>query len=152
MATVIVEAEKVIARPVDVVRAQFMDMEHHAAAGVHADLEVSNVRLHDHGCRFTGRRRVFGRLQEDEIELSRGSDGSVMLRSVAGSNPGLLITQAFDPVGDDRTRVRATVELPVAGILRLLRPLVRKGLERDLAKAFEEDRIDLEERGYPRAG
>jgi len=53
-------------------------------------------------------------------------------------------------VGPERTRVRTTVEMPLNGMLRLLAPLVRMGLQRDVATALEEDRVDLEERGYAR--
>lgn len=150
MATVIAEGEKLIARPLEVVQAQFVDMRHHAATRVHADLEVSNVRPLPDGHRVTGRRKVFGLLQEDEIEVRRAPDGSSTLRSVAGSNAGLLITQTFAAEGMNATRVRTRVEMPVNGVLRLLVPLVRLGLKRDLETALEEDRRDLEERGYPK--
>ena len=150
MSSIVAQAEKIIARPVDVVRSQFVDMAHHASHPVHAALEVSNVRPQDGGCRFTGRRRVLGIAQEDEIEVLRQADGGSTLRSLSGSNAGLLITQAFESVDNDRTRVRTTVEMPVTGLLKLLAPLVRMGLQRDLANALEEDRIDLEQRGYPR--
>ena len=150
MASIVVRGEKLIARPIEVVQTQFVDMGHHASTRVHADLDVSNVRPKEGGCRFTGRRRVFGVLQEDEIEVLRSTDGNSTLRSLSGSNSGLLITQEFESVGPDRTRVRTTVEMPLSGMLRLLAPLVRIGLQRDVATALEEDRVDLEERGYPR--
>ena len=149
MASIVVHGEKLIARPIGVVQKQFIVMEHHASTRVHADLEVSSVRPTQGGCRFTGRRRVFGMLQEDEIEVLRRTDGSSTLRSLSGSNAGLLITQEFESVGPDRTRVRTTVEMPLNGVLSLLAPLVRIGLQRDVATALEEDRFDLEERGYP---
>ncbi len=151
MAVVTVQGEKLIARPLAVVQSQFVDMQHHASTGVHADLAVSNVRPQPGGCRFTGRRRVLGLRQEDEIEVVRGADGSSTLRSLAGSNAGLLIRQQFESVDPGRTRVRTTVELPVRGVLALFAPLLRVGLKRDLAIALEEDRRDLEERGYPSA-
>jgi len=150
MTRIVVHGEKIIARPIEVVQSQFVDMEHHASTRVHAGLEVSNVRLQDGGCRFTGRRHLLGRLHEDEIEVLRRADGSSALRSLAGSNAGLLITQTFESMGPDRTRVRTTVELPLNGIRKLLAPLVRMGLQRDVATALEEDRVDLEQHGYPR--
>lgn len=150
MANIVVHGEKLIARPIDIVQSQFVDMAHHASTRVHALLDVSNVRPQEGGCLFTGRRRVFGMLQEDEIEVSRRIDGSSTLRSLSGSNAGLLITQAFEPMGADRTRVRTTVDLPLRGMLKLFGPLVRMGLQRDLATGLEEDRVDLEERGYTR--
>lgn len=151
MATITVEGEKLIARPLEVVQSQFVDMRHHAATRVHADLEVSNVRPLADGHLVTGRRKVFGLQQEDEIEVRRRPDGSSTLRSVSGSNAGLLVTQTFAAEGMNATRVRTRVEMPVNGVLRLLAPLVRLGLKRDLDIALEEDRRDLEERGYPRA-
>lgn len=151
MATVTAAAEKRIARPLEVVQSQFVDMPHHASTRVHADLEVSNVRALPDGHLVTGRRRVFGLLQEDEIEVRRAPDGNSTLRSIAGSNAGLVITQTFTAEGAEATRVRTTVEMPVKGLLRLLAPLVRLGLQRDLETALEEDRRDLEERGYPKA-
>lgn len=150
MGNVVVQAEGVIARPIDVVRAQFVDMAHHASARVHAKLEVADVRPGEGGCRFTGRRRTLGMLQSDDIEVTQRADGSSTLRSVGGSNKGLLITQTFEAVAADRTRVRTTVELPFPGILFFLVPLVRMGLQRDVEAALEEDRVDLEQRGYPR--
>lgn len=151
MATITVEGEKRIARPLEVVQSQFVDMQHHASTRVHADLEVSNVRPLPDGHLVTGRRKVLGMKQEDEIEVRRSPDGSSTLRSVAGTNAGLLITQTFSAEGSNATRVRTKVELPVNGVLRLLAPLVRLGLKRDLDIALEEDRKDLEERGYPKA-
>lgn len=150
MSSIVIHGEKLISRPIEVVQSQFVDMAHHASTGVHAALEVSNVRPQDGGCRFTGRRRVLGMLQEDEFDVSRRADGSSTLRSLSGSNAGLVVTQAFESEGPDRTRARVAVDLPLRGMLRLLAPLVRIGLQRDLATALEEDRIDLEERGYAR--
>lgn len=147
--TVIIQGEKLISRPLTVVQSQFVDMVHHASTRVHAGLEVTNVRPHNGGCLCTGRRRIFGILQEDEFEVMRLVDGSSTLRSLSGSNVGLLITQTFESLAADRTCVRITVELPVKGPLALLVPLVRMNLRRALTKALEEDRIDLEQRGYP---
>jgi len=56
-----------------------------------------------------------------------------------------VITQNFEPQGPDRTLVRVEVDMPLRGLLRLLAPLVRFGIQRDLAAALEEDRIVLEE-------
>lgn len=150
MSTVVVEGQTLIARPLAVVQAQFVDMAHHTRVGVHANLQVGNVRPQAGGCRFTGRRRIFGMVQEDEIEVVRAADGGSTLRSLSGTNAGLLIAQTFEADGPERTRVRIKVELPVRGVNRLLAPLVRLGLRRDIATALEEDRIDLEEKGYPR--
>lgn len=151
MSNIVVAGEKVIARPIEVVQAQFVDMAHHAGTGVHSALEVSNVRQLPAGCRFTARRRVFGKLQESEIEVQRHPDGNSTLRSVAGPNVGLVVKQTFEPQGPERTLVRLEIDMPVKGLLWLLSPLVRKKLQQDLALGLEEDRFDLEERGYAQA-
>ena len=54
--------------------------------------------------------------------------------------------------GDDATTVRIHFDVPVTGIKRLLKPLLAMGVRKATVKALEEDRIDLERRGYPRAG
>jgi hypothetical protein len=149
MSNIIVRGEKLISRPIAVVQSQFTDMAHHERTGVHSELGVSNVRPSADGCRFTGHRRVMGKMRESENELQRHPDGSSTLRSVAGPNRGLTIKQTFEAQGPDRTLVRVEVNLPVKGLLRLLSPLVRSKLRKDVAMALEEDRADLEERGYP---
>lgn len=149
MTAITARAETVISRPIEIVQDQFVDLHHHEVARVHVHLEVSNVRPVPGGCRFTGRRRVLGLLQEDEIEVQRGADGNSTLRSISGSNAGLLIEQRFESVDPGRTRVQTTVTLPVRGVMVLLAPVLRMGLKRDLVTALDEDRRDLEERGYP---
>jgi len=148
MAAITARAETVISRPIAIVRDQFVDLHHHEATRVHIDLEVSNVRPAPGGCRFTGRRRVLGMRQEDEIEVQRSADGNSTLRSLSGSNAGLLIEQRFESVDAGSTRVQTTVTLPVRGLMVLMAPLLRIGLRRDLVTALEEDRRDLEENGY----
>lgn len=151
VAEITVHAEKIIARPLAVVQDQFVDLAHHATTHVHADLQVTNVRPVPGGCRFTGRRRVLGLLQEDEIEVQRAADDSSTLRSLSGSNAGLLIDQRFEALGPDRTRVRSTITLPVRGLMVRLTPPLRIGVVHDLNVALEEDRRDLEEGAYQRA-
>jgi hypothetical protein len=148
MPNIVVRGEKLISRPIDVVQSQFVDMAHHERNRVHRALEVSNARPVPTGYRFTARRRVFGALQEDDNEVLRHPDGSSTLRSLSGANAGLTVTQTFESQGPDRTLVHIEVNLPVRGLFRLLSPLVRIGIQRDLAVALEEDRIDLEERRY----
>ena len=148
MSNIIVRGEKLIARPIDVVQTQFVDMAHHERTRVHRDLEVKDARPVANGFRFTSRRRVLGMLQMDEYEALRHPDGNSTLTSLSGSNAGLKITQTFESRGPASTLVRTEVNLPVTGLLKLLSPLVRAGIKRDMELALEEDRFDLEERGY----
>lgn len=146
MQTVMVQRETEIARPLDVVRQQFVDMDHHCAGRVHAQLLVTNVRRSSGICMFTGRRRVLGMLHEDEIEVTSLPDGNSTLRSVAGTNAGLLVTQRFEALGPHSTRVTVKVELPVKGMMRWLAPFVKLGLQWDAKIALREDKADLEHR------
>ena len=148
MSNVAVKSEKIIARPIEVVRSQFSDFAHHERAGVHKGFQVSNVRPSATGCTYTGRRRVFGVLQEDEFEVRVNPDGGSIMRSITGPNAGTTIKQTFESLGPEKTRVRLEVDMPLKGVFRLLAPLMRVGIQQDLKSALEEDRIDLEERGY----
>lgn len=130
-------------------RTQFVDMAHHAGTGVHAALAFSDVRSEGRVCRLTARRRVLGMTQVDQIEVERFESGDSELRSVGGTNAGLVIRQRFEAEGADATRVRLRVEMPATGWKALLAPLLRFGLRQDTRAALEEDRKDLEERGYP---
>ena len=148
MSNIVVKSEKVIARPIDDVRSQFVDFAHHERAAVHKGFQVSNVRQSGAGCTYTGRRRVFGMLQEDQFEVRVDPDGGSTMRSVSGPNAGTTIKQAFQSLGPERTLVRLEVDMPLKGLSRLLAPLMRVGIQQDLKTALEEDRVDLEERGY----
>ena len=146
MQKVVVERQIDIARPIEVVRRQFVDMDHHCTGNVHPDLQVANLRREGDRCTFTGRRRVLGLLHEDEIEVTLLPDGNSTLRSVAGTNAGLLVTQLFEANGPRSTRVSVKVEMPVRGAMQLLRPLVRFGLARDTENALRQDKAELEQR------
>jgi hypothetical protein len=151
MSNIVVKSEKVIARPISEVRSQFIDFAHHERAGIHKGFQVSNVRPLATGCQYTGRRRVFGALQEDEFEVRVNPDGSSTMRSISGTNVGTTIKQTFESQGPNSTLVRLEVDMPLKGLFRLLAPLMRVGIQQDLKSALEEDRIDLEERGYTRS-
>lgn len=149
MANIVVQKDIVIAQPIEVVRAQFRDMQHHEANHIHSTLHVSNVRPQaGGGCVFTGRRRMLGVMQEDEIQVTPRPDGVLTLRGIKGPNEGLQITQTFTPEGPERTRVTAVVSVPARGVMQWLAPLVRFGIERDVALALREDQADLERGAY----
>ena len=148
MSSIQIQAETIIARPIEVVRAQFMDLAHHMDAGVHPTFQFSDVRKIEGGYRYKTSRRLLGVVHRDEYEQLVHGDGHVTSRVVAGTNEGLLLTDRFEAVEGGGTRVTATMELPVRGLLSLIAPLVRMGAQRDLRLALEQDRVDLEERGY----
>jgi hypothetical protein len=54
-------------------------------------------------------------------------------------------------VGADSTLVTFHAEMPAIGVKRLLKPLFEMAIRRAVTKGLEEDRVDLEERGYGQA-
>jgi hypothetical protein len=87
-------------------------------------------------------------LQSDEIVQHRNADGSLSAEVVAGANKGLHIHQGFASVGADSTLVTFRAEAPATGIKRWLKPLFEMAIRKAVQKGLEEDRVDLEERGY----
>ena len=114
--------------PIDVVRALFGDLEHHISHDVHRNL-VLKLRASDERSRgFTQGYRILGVTRRGQIRLGRKADGSLHGKFVRGPS-----------------------QVPLHGLLALAGPLVKRQLEQDIAKGLEEDRIDLDERGCPRA-
>jgi hypothetical protein len=140
-----------IGRPIDLVRRQFGDVRHHAERGVHRGVLFTVLSESVDQCRYRHETRVAGMRQIGEVVLTRQADGSQTNLFTSGSNTGMKITHDFRPDGSDATIATVTIELPVRGARRLLAPLIRLVVGRDLARGLEEDRLDLEEGGYPDA-
>ena len=151
MATIVVEVQKTIRRPVAVVSRQFGDMRHHERNRVHPDVTFTVLSGDGDGCRFRQQVRLVGMLQSDEIVQRRNADGSLSSEVVDGANKGLRIRQAFAATGTDSTLVTFHAEMPATGVKRLLKPLFEMAIRRAVKKGLEEDRVDLEERGYDAA-
>jgi polyketide cyclase/dehydrase/lipid transport protein len=148
MAMIRVEVQTRIRRPVAVVSRQFGDMQHHARNNVHPDIHFTVLSDDGESCRFRQEIKLLGMLQTDEIVQRRGADGNLSSEVVAGANKGLRIHQEFAPAGPDATRVTFRAEAPATGIKRLLKPLFESAITKAVKKGLEEDRVDLEERGY----
>lgn len=141
--------KKTICKPADVVARQFADIAHHVSRRVHPELNYVVHEQRDGFSRFQQRVRLLGMLQVDEISLGRRPDGSVVQETLSGTNAGMRISSRFTPLGESATEVTVTVEVPAVGVKRLLAPLFNAAVRKTTEKALEEDRIDLEERGYP---
>ena len=152
MAKINVEAQRTIHRPVAVVSRQFGDIQHHALNHVHPNIEFKVLSEDGDTCRFKQEVRLVGMLQIDEIVQHRNADGSLSWEVVEGANKGTRIYQGFAPVGTDATLVTFRAEAPATGIKRLLKPLFEIAIRKTVAKGLEEDRLDLEEGGYGKAG
>jgi hypothetical protein len=134
-----------IDRPVDEVRAQFADVEHHAETQVHRNVRFEPVagspqRFRQLTCKGPLRLR-------QEIEMDGTDDGGIVQRVVAGSLCGSTLTFGFAPAGSGTT-VTATAQVPLRGLGRLAGRLLARSMRRALATALDEDRLDLESERY----
>jgi hypothetical protein len=148
MATISVEVKRTIKRPIGVVSRQFGDIAHHARDRVHPDIAFTVLSENGPECRFRQQVKLAGMLQTDEVVQRRNADGSLTAEVVDGANRGMRIYQTFVPVGADATMVTFRAEAPATGFKRLLAPLFEIAIRKAVEKGFEEDRVDLEERGY----
>jgi hypothetical protein len=150
MANVTVSSSKDIRRPIDKVRAQFGDMKHHGEHLVHAKFAIALDTEDERGCEFWQQYRLLGLMRRDRIRMDRESNGSLHFTIVEGPSKGTESFATFESLGPDATRVEFKTVAPLRGLLALAKPLIKRQLMRATVHALEEDRIDLEERGYPR--
>lgn len=143
-----VTVEQTIRRPLAEVSRQFGDVRHHAANRVHPKLTFEILSEQGDTIRFRQQVSLVGIKQTDEVVQTRRADGSLDSEIVAGTNKGSRIIQAFAPEGEAATRVTFTMRMPATGIKRLLKPLFAAAIRKTVLDAFEEDRYDLEVRGY----
>ena len=83
-----------------------------------------------------------------EFELDRTSGGPLVNRIVAGQFTGGSITFQVESQGDGRSNVEARLTAPIPGVLRIIAPLLRAQVGRQLAAALVEDKADLESESY----
>jgi Polyketide cyclase / dehydrase and lipid transport len=152
MAMINVEVQRTIRRPVAVVSRQFGDIQHHSLNHVHPAIRFTVLSVDGDTCRFRQEVKLIGMLQTDEIVQRRNADGSLDWDVVDGANKGTHIYQGFAPAGTDATVVTFRAAAPATGIKRVLKPLFEIAIRKAVEKGLEEDRKDLEERGYGKAG
>ncbi len=144
-----------IAAPIETVRAQFADLDHHIRRNVHPKLRFELLRRRPRGARFVQEVRLLGIRQRDVFERSLEPDGSIEDRSVEGFNRGGSLSFRFAPAsvaGRDGTEVDITVRLPLPPVIgALLRPLLEAQIRKEVRAAALEDKQDIEGIGYPAA-
>ena len=138
-----------IARPIDVVRRHFSDVDHHVRNEVHPGVTFTPLTDAEEECRFRKTIRILGIPVADEVVLRRQADGSITEDSVAGVSTGMRLVSRFRADRPDLTTTTLTVEMPVPGVKRLVAPLLRRLVLRRLTRALDEDRRDLEGGRYP---
>jgi hypothetical protein len=145
----VVSASTRIARPINVVRRHFGDVDHHARNPVHPDVAFTPLADSGDERRFRKTIRILGIPVVDEVVLRRQTDGSITEDSVAGPSTGMRLVSRFRAEGPELTATTLTVEMPVRALRRLVAPLLRRFVLRRLTKALDEDRRDLEGGRYP---
>jgi hypothetical protein len=133
--------------PVDTVRSQFADLEHHIRTNVHPKLRLELLSKGPNRARFVQEVRLLGIRQRDVFERRIADDGSMCDLSVEGFNQGGSLSFKFVPERDG-TRVDVAIRLPMPGPMFLLRPLLEAQIRRELRAAALQDKHDIEVRGY----
>lgn len=148
MTQLLLQKECVIRRPVEVVRAHFMDFDHHIAHNVHKSIEYTLLEYTAQGQRLRSRLRVLGLPKTDEIVVRLDDQGVVEQKFVKGDFAGGTLRVQFRDAGSGATHLTARFDVPLRGLNRLLKPLVKRVLSKLTDQAIEEDRVDLEQWGY----
>lgn len=133
-----------IRRPIDVVRAHFVDIQHHIDHDVHKAVRYEITgRKGDRICSRTTL-SVLGQQLVDEVEYYIDARGDVVQEFVGGKNKGGTLIVSFQEESPGVTRALARVRVPVRGLDRLLKPLIAWAFRRVLAQAISEDVADIE--------
>lgn len=142
-----------IAAPVETVRAQFADLDHHIRRNVHPKLRFEVLQRRPRGARFVQEVKLLGIRQRDVFERSIDADGRIVDRSVEGFNRGGSLSFGFAPVstlGRPGTEVQITIRLPLPPVVGpLVRPLLESQIRKEVRAAALEDKRDIESAGYP---
>lgn len=145
-----------IAAPVDTVRAQFADLDHHIRRNVHPKLRFEVQERREAGARFVQEVKLLGLRQRDVFERRIEADGSIEDRSVEGFNRGGSLHFRFVPqplAGRAGTNVEITIRLPLPPVVGpLLRPLLEAQVRKEVRAAALEDKADIESGAYPARG
>jgi hypothetical protein len=141
-----------IERPAWEVREQFRDVTYHAANPVHHGVRVAVTQRRRGWCRYT-QVVTFGPVAFwHDVVLTEADDGAFVNELVSGPLAGAVLRHEFEWIGPTATGVTATLSFEATGVRRVLAPVLRPVLTRRLARALEEDRLDLEAGRYTRTG
>lgn len=138
----------VIQRPIDVVKSQYNDFEHHIAKQVHPGIAFTILGREGARQRIQSKFKVMGLPKTDESWLGYDAAGVLVQEFTKGDFAGGTIKIKFTPEGKEATRLEASLDFPLRGINRLMAPLVRRVVTQLSDKALEEDKRDLEQGGY----
>jgi hypothetical protein len=144
-----VRLSQTIERPAELVRRHFLDMDHHQRHPVHSAARFSVIEQSASHCVYD-QETSLGPLRLRERSRLDLEGGDVVNRCLTGANQGMVNRFSFVERGPQTTEVVLEITLPRTGVRRVLAPVLHSALRRGFARGLEEDRADLEERGYPR--
>ncbi|HEX9295459.1 MAG TPA: SRPBCC family protein [Polyangiaceae bacterium] len=133
-----------IERPVDQVRAQYRDIDHHIRNNVHPSIHYQWEPGQPGERKIKTTFHVLGVAQYDISLLEDAEDGSFVIRYLEGSNAGMVLVHKFVPLGPNATDVQLFAEVPATVGRKLLGPLFVAGARQVMKKALIEDKRDLE--------
>jgi tellurite resistance protein len=136
-----------IDKPVDLVRAQFFDLDHAIRGKIHHGVALRWLPPEAPGERRVQQEvKLMARSHVDVFVVEEGEGGAWIKRLVDGPNKGTALEASFEPLGPQRTRVRFRAFVGPGGYFGALGKLSQLGLEKALQKTLEEHRRALE--GY----
>ena len=97
-------------RPLDVVRAHFLDFDHHIAHAVHRGIDYTVLGREGERQLIRQRFKVLGLPKVDEFYAYRRPDGSVVQDFVKGDFTGGSITVCFRARGQDATHLQVRLD------------------------------------------
>ncbi len=152
MATLKYSVQQTFRRPLEVVHSHFLDMRHHIEHGVHHGVRYTILDETGGKQRVQQKLKVMGLPTTDLLLLYAGDEQTVVQDFIGGFFKGARLTVRFTRVTADVTRGNFEFDIPLPGWKGLVQSVIRGVLVKEIARALEEDRVDLEERGYqPRA-
>jgi len=146
--TIHITASLRMERPVDEVRAQYRDIDHHIRNNVHPSIHYQWEPSAPGERKIKTTFRILGVPQYDISLLEDAEDGSFVIRYLEGSNAGMVLVHKFVPLGPNATDVQLFADAPSSMGRKLLGPLFVAGARQVMKKALAEDKRDLEKGGF----
>ena len=141
--TILITASLRMKAPVDLVRAQYRDIDHHIRRNVHPGIHYQWEQGSPGERKIRTTFRILGVTQYDVSLLEDAPDGSFVIHYIEGTNEGMVLRHEFVPV-DGGTDVRLSADAPSTLARKLLGPLFKIGARQVMNKALREDKTDIE--------
>jgi hypothetical protein len=137
-----------IERNAGVVRRQFGDVTHHEVTRLHRGvvfevIDDDGIRCHYRQITEVGPLKI-----RQEMILDRSESGPLVNQIVEGQFTGGAISFDIQPRGATRSAVAARLTAPVPLVLRVMTPILRAQVGKQLTAALLEDKADLEQGTY----